>query len=83
MLAAFASKRSPEGIGSFPDLQLAARIALKPVLMQEGGGIQQLGRVIWDPGLGSFRSDLGQGASAAASPAFQARSVTIHFSATD
>lgn len=74
MLAAFTSKHSLEVIGSFPDLQLTAIITLKQVLMWEVGGIQQLGavsRVIWDPGLGSFHSDLGQYASAAVSPAFQ------------
>ena len=70
MLAAFTSKRSLEAIGFFPDLQLTAIIILKQVLMREGGGIpwlrqESVSGVIWDPGLGSFPSDLGQGTSAA------------------
>lgn len=69
-LAALTSKHSLEVISFFPDLQLTAIIILKWVLIWEVGGIRRLGQkavsgVIWDPGFGSFPSDLGQSTSAA------------------
>lgn len=76
LLAAFASKRSLQGMGFFPDPQLTAIIIRKQVLMWEVGGIGRLGGkavsgVIWDSGLGSFPSDLGQSTSCSVPPLFK------------